>query len=334
MEDTGLKTLDELIEDGTLRIDEPKVKSPQDRFRERCISFGYADGLYRQLQEKCYGQDEALKQASLLIYAFIRNLAFKKTSPRLNFIIEGTSGCGKTTFAKALQEILDPIPVVIADASMITAAGYTGAQSTDILESPFLQEFGYAGVVILDEADKLMCPQFGSQGNNYSLATLNNFLKMLDGDSVMTRDGTEIYCGRLLFICMGAFSDLRGQEQTVTHIGFDSRTEHIYQKHISQSMLADYGQSEQFVGRFVSVIPFNKPSMDVLRRVAIDTVNEISDIYGTRNLKAVRENIGKILSKAANSEFGCRNIRNDIWAYFLVHNNCFDGLPGNWADEA
>lgn len=298
---------------------------PQNEFFKVWMRLGSANDLYEKLAQKCYGQDEALRKASLLIYAYLRGLAFRGKTPRLNFLIEGSSGCGKTTFAKALQEILDPVPVVITDASMITSAGYTGAQSSDIFESPFLQQFGYAGIVILDEADKLMTPQYDAHGANTSVNALNNFLKMLDGDTVLNRQGDEINCKRTLFICMGAFSDVRGQEQSISHIGFGSETEIVGKREITKDVLSEYCQSEQFIGRFLSIIPFNKPSRQVYQRVAIDSIKEIASVYGEHNVKQLYSNIPSIVEASLNSEYGCRNIRGDVWDYFLTHNECFTG---------
>lgn len=299
--------------------------NPQNEFFKVWMRLGSANDLYEKLAQKCYGQDEALQKASILIFAYLRGLAFRGKTPRLNFLIEGPSGCGKTTFAKALQEVLDPIPVVISDSSMITSAGYSGAQSSDIFESPFLQQFGYAGIVILDEVDKLMNPQYDSHGSNTSVNALNNFLKMLDGDTVLNRQGEEIDCRRTMFICMGAFSDVRGTEQCISHIGFGSETEIIGKRELTKDALAEYCGSEQFVGRFLSIIPFKKPSHKVYQDVAVDCIKEIASVYGDHNVKQLYASIPSIVEASLNSEYGCRNIRGNVWDYFLTHNECFSG---------
>lgn len=165
--------------------------------------------VFSKLRERVMGQDEALRKASILVYSFLRNVCICQNDTKYHFMIEGTSGCGKTTFAKALKEVV-PCPVIIADATQVTAAGYKGAEASDLLRSEELDAWWGCGILILDELDKLMEPISSSSSDNFHRQSLETFLKILDGGTIKARDGeTNINCERMLVIGMGAFSPAR-----------------------------------------------------------------------------------------------------------------------------
>lgn len=296
---------------------------PQTEFMKVWLKYSSVNLLCDAINERVYGQEESVKKSALLIYYYLKSLATKgKISNRLNHLIVGESGCGKTTFAKALREILYPIPILTANCAGISQVGFNGSNPSDILDSSNeLRRFGFGGICFLDEIDKMMRPKYAGQGENVSLAVMDDFLKMLDGDTILTRDGTEINCNRILFIGLGAFTDVRGQEEDISHIGFGSRTEHIDKKIVDRDAITSFCHSEQLMGRFVTVLQFKKPSYSVYHKIALEAVYEIAKVYGRSETRQVMDNIDKIVHDSIESEYGCRNIRNAVWEYFLTHND-------------
>ena len=55
--------------------------------------------IFQQLKEKVWGQDQALMQATILVYSFLKNASLGHFDTKFHFMIEGQSGCGKSTFA-------------------------------------------------------------------------------------------------------------------------------------------------------------------------------------------------------------------------------------------
>lgn len=175
--------------------------------------------LYALLKRRVLGQDDELRKAAILIYGFLSSMANSEFTRPMHFLIEGKSGCGKSTFANALQAIL-PCPVVIADGSSITPAGYHGADIGDWVSNVEFEEFQYCGVLVIDEIDKLMAPTLCSTHGNFHLEAMHTLLKLMDGGSVVDRRGNMIPCNKILVIGMGAFSDLREEVKPKRKIGF------------------------------------------------------------------------------------------------------------------
>ena len=122
-----------------------------------------------------------------MIYGFISAMAGNAFDKKFHFMIEGSSGCGKSTFAYALQEIL-PCPVLVIDSSTITPSGYKGTNITEILQSEELERFYGCGIILADEFDKLLQPTNSSEGN-FHLEALHNFLKLMDGGVLTLKNG-------------------------------------------------------------------------------------------------------------------------------------------------
>lgn len=86
-----------------------------------------------------------------------------------NIIIIGPTGSGKTLVVKTLAKLID-VPLVIADATCLTQAGYVGEDVESILFKLYLEsgqdlERCQRGIVYIDEADKIR-----KSGGNVSIS--------------------------------------------------------------------------------------------------------------------------------------------------------------------
>ena len=86
-----------------------------------------------------------------------------------NIIIIGPTGSGKTLLVKTLAKLVD-VPLVIADATCLTQAGYVGEDVESILFKLYLEsgqdlERCQRGIVYIDEADKIR-----KSGGNVSIS--------------------------------------------------------------------------------------------------------------------------------------------------------------------
>ncbi len=276
--------------------------------------------FYDRLKSLVMGQDGALKKAAILIYGFIIAMANNRFEKKFHFLIEGSSGCGKSTFAYALQELL-PCPVIVADASSITPAGYKGADIGDIISAKSIEDFWGCCVLVLDEVDKLMQPTHSSTDGNFHLEALHTLLKLMDGGIITTRNGNQIYCNKILVIGMGAFTPLRqSQRENTQCIGFFSEVPQpaleLTEENISKEQMTSFCGSEQFLGRFLSVLHFKKLNKDMLLRIAWQTEAEIREIYGC-GFSLPHERRLEIVDQAMETDFGARGIKSAVWEEFL-----------------
>ena len=271
--------------------------------------------IYMKIKEKVLGQDAAIRQASLLVYAYLKTLAYGNYADyKYHFMVEAESGCGKTTFANALKAAV-PVPLVICDASQTTANGWKGMDAVDLLDNPEFEKWG-CGIVILDELDKAIMP-IGTDVPHHRL-TQESFLKMFDGGVVHNREGKSFECDRFLFVGMGAFVQMRAKQPSARSIGFRTHQKPLEvtpSDVITRDSITVVCGSEQFMGRMVAVLHFRKLEKEQYKVMLKNAVNEVCQMYGSWELPFGTEE--KILQQAVESPYGARNVRNMVWEYFM-----------------
>lgn len=188
---------------------------------------------------------------------------------KANILLIGPSGSGKTYLAKVVANDILNAPFYETSLAGMTRAGYVGTDVSSILEglieSSSLNKAEH-GVVFLDEIDKIRAGS-GDKGVGSS-AVQNELLRMLNGDMVDTRYGT-IDTSKILFICAGAFEELRHVDSKGT-IGFGPRKEQkpkgkVY--HASEEALIAYGLKRELVGRLPHTCIMDELSEQDLKQV-------------------------------------------------------------------
>lgn len=145
--------------------------------------------LFNELTKTVYGNEDTLRQISVLVYGWMKRIDRADEPHGMNFFLTGESGSGKTTLCRALQQIL-PCPVLLKDSTTITATGFKGADANTLVDDDDYFAFGGFAVVFLDELDKRLTPEYDSHGYSTSESVTNVLLRMVEGGEVRTPSGT------------------------------------------------------------------------------------------------------------------------------------------------
>lgn len=300
--------------------------------------------IKRLLDEYVIGQDEAKKVLSVAVYNHFKRLKFSSKKEDIeidksNVILVGRTGTGKTLLAKTIAKMLN-VPFCIADATVLTQAGYVGEDVESIL-SRLLQAADYnvesteKGIVFIDEIDKV-----ARKNDNPSITrdvsgegVQQALLKLLEGCivSVPPQGGrkhpeqklVQIDTKNILFICGGAFD---GIEQIIASrvnrqtIGFSSSSEENIEnesllKYITPTDIKTYGLIPELIGRF-PVLSYLEPlNENDLKRILTEPKNalikqyiSLFDIDGVK-LSFENETLDFIVKKALEFKLGARGLR-------------------------
>ena len=296
------------------------------------------------LDQYVIGQQDAKKVLAVAVYNHFKRLKQKTTENEVeieksNVILVGRTGTGKTLLAKSIAKLLN-VPFCIADATVLTEAGYVGEDVESIL-SRLLQAADYnvenaqMGIVFIDEVDKI-----ARKNDNPSITrdvsgegVQQALLKLLEGATVNVppqggrkhpeQKMISIDTKNILFICGGAFDGIerlianRVNRQT---IGFSSADEQSIEqdsllKYITPTDIRNFGLIPELIGRF-PVLTYLEPLKEAdLKRILTEPKNalvkqytKLFDIDGVK-LELDQEVLDFIVQKAMEFGLGARGLR-------------------------
>lgn len=297
------------------------------------------------LDDYVIGQDEAKKFLSVAVYNHYKRIVQKNAKDndgveieKSNIILVGETGTGKTLLAKTIAKLLK-VPFAIADATVLTEAGYVGEDVESIL-SRLLQDADYdvtkaqRGIVFIDEIDKI-----SRKSDNPSITrdvsgegVQQAMLKLLEGATVNVppqggrkhpeQKMIQVDTRNILFICGGAFDGIEKlieRRINTSAIGFNSGTHRADYESLLQFIspvdLKQFGLIPELIGRFPVITHLNPLDENTLRRILTEPKNALIKQY-TRlfDLDGIKLTFDKkvldfIVEKAVEYKLGARGLR-------------------------
>jgi ATP-dependent Clp protease ATP-binding subunit ClpX len=300
------------------------------------------------LDQHVIGQDTAKIVLSVAIANHYKRISRNdSTIDKANILMIGPTGTGKTLLAKTVARYLD-VPIVIADATCLTEAGYVGDDVESMIARLYTAADGdvercQRGIVFLDEIDKIarksesatVTRDVSGEGVQQAL------LKLIEGTrcriptqgakKTSSAETVEIDTTNILFIAGGAFVGMdRILQNRVqgTAMGFGAHIasgDGTTAEPVTPDDLVRYGMIPEFVGRFSSYVNLHALTksqlISILTEVTGNFVGQYKWLFDQDHveLRFDPESLDLIAERTLKTHTGARGLHSELERVLLPH---------------